>query len=84
LAVRANDGRVILEVDDDGTGVPAQSREIVFERFARIDDSRDREHGGAGLGLAIVAEIALAHGGSASVTDAPLGGARFEVNLPGS
>jgi signal transduction histidine kinase len=82
LAVREADGRVVVEVDDDGPGVPPEMREIVFERFTRLDDARDREHGGAGLGLAIVAEIAAAHGGSASVSDSSLGGARFAVILP--
>ena len=82
LALRADDGRVVLEVDDDGPGVPAEQRTAVFERFTRLDDARDRQHGGAGLGLAIVAEIAAAHGGSASVVDAPSGGARFLVMLP--
>jgi signal transduction histidine kinase len=82
LAVREADGRVVLEVDDDGPGVPPEQRSAVFERFTRLDDSRDRTTGGAGLGLAIVAEIVAAHGGSVSAGDAPLGGARFEVSLP--
>jgi signal transduction histidine kinase len=82
LALREDDGHVILEVDDDGPGVPEEMREAVFERFTRLDDARDRQHGGAGLGLAIVSEIARAHGGSVEVTDAPLGGARFTVTLP--
>ncbi|MGH2728982.1 MAG: sensor histidine kinase [Actinomycetota bacterium] len=84
FSVREQDGQIVLEVDDDGTGVPVESRGIVFERFTRLDDARDRAHGGAGLGLAIVAEIVAAHGGSATVSDAPLGGARFEVILPQS
>ena len=82
LALRQGDGRVELEVNDDGPGVPADMRDIVFERFRRLDAARDRQHGGAGLGLAIVAEIAVAHGGSVSVDDAPSGGARFRVVLP--
>jgi signal transduction histidine kinase len=82
LALRGDDGRVVLEIDDDGPGVPSEQRTAVFERFTRLDDARDRQHGGAGLGLAIVAEIAAAHGGSASVVDAPSGGARFVVVLP--
>jgi signal transduction histidine kinase len=82
FSVREQDGHVVLEVDDDGKGIPVESRGIVWDRFTRLDDARDRAHGGAGLGLAIVAEIVAAHGGSATVGDAPLGGARFEVILP--
>ena len=68
-------GRVHLHVDDDGPGVPAEMRAAVFERFTRSDEARDRDHGGAGLGLAIAAEIAVEHDGVLSVTDSPLGGA---------
>jgi signal transduction histidine kinase len=82
LALREDDGLVVLEVDDDGPGVPEEMREAVFERFTRLDDARDRQNGGAGLGLSIVSEIARAHGGSVAVTDAPLGGARLTVTLP--
>lgn len=82
LALREENGRVVLEVNDDGPGVPVEMRDVVFERFTRLDHARDREHGGAGLGLAIVAEIAAAHGGSASVGGAASGGARFVVTLP--
>ena len=82
LALREDGGHVVLDVDDDGPGVPTDMREAVFERFTRLDDARDRQHGGAGLGLAIVSEIARAHGGSVEVSDAPLGGARFAVTLP--
>jgi signal transduction histidine kinase len=71
-----------LIVDDDGPGVPPGRREDVFERFVRLDDSRDRDRGGVGLGLAIVLEIVNAHGGRIHVADSPLGGARFVVELP--
>ena len=74
-------GRVHLHVDDDGPGVPAEMRAAVFERFTRSDEARDRDHGGAGLGLAIAAEIAVEHDGALSVTDSPLGGARFTLDL---
>ncbi len=72
----------VLTVDDDGPGVPPDRREDIFERFVRLDDSRDRLHGGVGLGLAIVSEIIRAHGGRIEVGDSPLGGARFVVELP--
>jgi signal transduction histidine kinase len=82
LGVKEVGTSVVLEVDDDGPGVPAEMRSRVFERFTRLDDARDRRVGGVGLGLAIVSEIVVAHGGSVSVGDAPLGGARFSVILP--
>lgn len=72
----------VLFVDDDGPGVPEGRRDDVFERFVRLDASRDRDGGGVGLGLAIVAEIVSAHGGRVGVVEAPTGGARFVVELP--
>jgi signal transduction histidine kinase len=77
-------GWAVLGVDDDGSGVAAPDRERVFERFVRLDDGRTRDAGGSGLGLAIAREVALVHGGSISVRDSTLGGARFEVRLPAS
>ena len=82
LSLRQDNGAAILDVDDDGKGIPQQDRNRIFQRFVRLDEARDRDSGGSGLGLAIVAEIAAAHGGRVSVEDAPLGGARFEVQLP--
>jgi signal transduction histidine kinase len=76
------DDLAVLVVDDDGPGVPEDRREDIFERFVRLDGSRDRDHGGVGLGLAIVAEIVRAHGGRVRVGDSPSGGARFVVELP--
>ncbi|MEO5711739.1 MAG: HAMP domain-containing sensor histidine kinase [Nocardioidaceae bacterium] len=76
------DGWVEMFVDDDGAGVPAEQREHVFERFVRLDVSRAREAGGAGLGLAIVRTIAERSGGSVELGSAPAGGARFSVRLP--
>jgi signal transduction histidine kinase len=81
LSVREDGGRAVLEIDDDGPGIPPERRRLIFERFTRLDDARDRRRGGAGLGLAIVKEIVTAHGGSVTVGDAPLGGARFRVIL---
>jgi signal transduction histidine kinase len=73
---------VVLAVDDDGPGIPAGDRDRVFERFARLDESRTASTGGTGLGLAIVREAVEALGGRVTVTDSPLGGARVAVRLP--
>ena len=77
------DGDVaVLDVDDDGAGIPVADRERVFERWVRLDAARDRPAGGSGLGLALVRAIARSHGGDVSVLDSPLGGARLQVRLP--
>jgi signal transduction histidine kinase len=74
---------VVLEVSDDGPGVPEPAREVVFEPFGRAEESRSTTGGGPGLGLAIVREVAIRHGGSAELVDrAPGAGARFRVVLP--
>ncbi|MCX6522992.1 MAG: ATP-binding protein [Actinobacteria bacterium] len=70
-----------LSVDDDGPGVPAVDRERVFERFARLDESRSRHTGGTGLGLAIVRDLVTEHGGTVHVADSDLGGASFVVRV---
>ncbi|WIB69628.1 HAMP domain-containing sensor histidine kinase [Curtobacterium sp. MCBD17_026] len=76
-----HDGSAVLMVDDDGTGVPEDERERVFERFVRLDEARSRDAGGAGLGLAIVRDAVRAHGGDTTVVTSPLGGARFVVRI---
>jgi PAS domain S-box-containing protein len=76
------DGTAILEVQDNGPGIPPDKREMVFERFSQVDGGTERRFGGTGLGLAIVREFADLHGGSAMVTEAPGGGALFTVTLP--
>lgn len=81
VAVTEVDGQAVLTVDDDGAGVPTGERDRVFERFVRLDEARSRDAGGAGLGLAIVHDAVRAHGGTVRVTDAPTGGARFEVRI---
>jgi signal transduction histidine kinase len=82
LSAMETDVAVVLNVDDDGSGVAVADRGRIFDRFVRLDEARARESGGSGLGLAIVAELVRAHGGTVTVGDAPLGGARFEVRLP--
>lgn len=77
------DARVgVVRVEDDGPGIPVAERERVFGRFVRLDESRSRHSGGAGLGLAIARELALAHDGSLVVRDSSMGGACFELTLP--
>jgi signal transduction histidine kinase len=73
---------VELTVDDDGPGIPLDDRARVFERFTRLDDGRARDSGGLGLGLSMVKTIVERHGGTVTIEDAPLGGARFAVRLP--
>lgn len=73
---------VVVEVRDHGQGVPDADKRRVFDRFARLDASRTRDTGGAGLGLSIVAAVVHGHGGEVSVLDTPGGGATFRVVLP--
>jgi signal transduction histidine kinase len=73
---------VMLTIDDDGPGVPPEQRERIFERFVRLDEARERDRGGAGLGLAVVSSVVRAGGGDVTVTDSELGGARFTIVLP--
>jgi signal transduction histidine kinase len=84
LKSQVTDGATVavLRVDDDGAGVPEEDRQRVFERFVRLDDSRDRTRGGSGLGLAIVAELVRAQGGTVGIDTSPLGGCRVELTLP--
>jgi two-component system, OmpR family, sensor kinase len=82
VEVSAGDGRGVLEVVDHGQGLSQEQAARVFDRFYRTDPARARSKGGAGLGLSIVAAIAEAHGGRASVASAPGKGARFRIELP--
>ncbi|GLZ07489.1 two-component sensor histidine kinase [Actinomadura sp. NBRC 104412] len=81
IAVAAVDGEAVLTVTDDGPGIPAQDRERVLERFTRLDDARDTDAGGAGLGLAIVAETVRHYLGTLTLEDADPG-LRVSVRLP--
>lgn len=84
ISLSANPDTVTLVVEDDGPGIPPDDRELVFERFTRLDDGRARDAGGLGLGLAMVRAIAERHGGTARFTepDDAFPGARAEVTLP--
>lgn len=78
---RLLDGGVRLRVDDNGPGVPPSERDRIWRPFERGDVARTRAAGGSGIGLTIVQDIARQHGGKATVTDAPGGGARFVVDF---
>jgi len=80
--VRPADGFVLVEVADDGSGIPAVDRSRVFDRFVRLDQDRSRDTGGTGLGLAIVREIVMAHGGAVSIDDRVGGGTVVSLQLP--
>jgi signal transduction histidine kinase len=79
-SVQGND--LVILVDDKGPGINPGEREMVFEPFVRLELSRSRSTGGAGLGLAIVRNVAEAHGGRVTLEGAPTGGTRAVVVLP--
>ena len=82
VTLRADGETAVIEVADDGPGLTPEQAERAFERFYRADPSRSRAHGGAGLGLSIVAAIVAAHKGTVSAAPAAGGGALFTVRLP--
>ena len=82
VTLRVDDREAVLEVRDNGPGIPAEHATHVFERFYRADASRSREAGGSGLGLAIVASTIHAHGGSVHLETATDTGAVFRAHLP--
>ncbi|SFB45094.1 two-component system, OmpR family, osmolarity sensor histidine kinase EnvZ [Rhizobium sp. NFR07] len=71
-----------LTLDDDGPGIPAESREEVFKPFYRLDEARNLDSSGTGLGLAIARDIARAHGGNVTLGESPSGGLRAVVRIP--
>jgi PAS domain S-box-containing protein len=76
------DGHALIAVQDSGPGVRPEDRRTIFERFRQSDSSSQRQFGGTGLGLSIAKDFVTLHGGSISVTDAPGGGALFQVEIP--
>jgi signal transduction histidine kinase len=81
LRAYAVGGEIVIEVADEGCGVPPEARDRIFDRFARADTSRTRANGGVGLGLSIADAIAKAHGGRCTVTSAERG-ATFALRVP--
>jgi heavy metal sensor kinase len=82
LRIAREADHAVLEVTDTGVGIPAEALPHMFKRFFRVDDSRSREQGGAGLGLSIVKSICAAQGAEVNVTSTPGGGSCFRVRHP--
>jgi heavy metal sensor kinase len=81
IRVERSDARALIAIDDQGPGIPAEYRDRIFDRFFRVDPSRSRNGGGAGLGLAIAKWAVELHGGQISVHERP-GGSEFRIVLP--
>ena len=81
VSVRQSGGEILLEVRDNGIGIPAELQEKIWQRFYRADPARGGE-GGAGLGLPIVRQIAHAHGGYMTLESIPRVGSAFTLHLP--
>jgi len=82
LSVQQQGNWLQLVVEDDGPGIPPDQREAILQPFVRVDQSRNRDKGGFGLGLAIVSRILGWHQGRLRIDDSLLGGARFSMSLP--
>lgn len=82
LSISEGNKQLTLEVRDHGEGIPEQLREKVFERFYRVDNSRNSETGGSGLGLSIVSSIIAKHHGKIVALETPGGGTTMQVTLP--
>jgi two-component system sensor histidine kinase BaeS len=82
LSARRDGTMLDILIDDNGSGVPDVALDHLAERFYRVEGSRSREHGGAGLGLALCQRIVAAHGGQLLFARSPLGGLQLQIRLP--
>ncbi|MBZ9725651.1 two-component sensor histidine kinase [Mesorhizobium sp. CO1-1-11] len=84
VEVTADHGRgsLLVTVDDNGPGIPADRREDVFKPFVRLDEARNLDASGTGLGLSIARDIARSHGGDITLDDSPMGGLRAVIKVP--
>ena len=82
MALNQQDDRAIITIKDTGVGIPKKHMDRIFERFYRVDKSRDRVMGGTGLGLAIVKHIVLSFDGTIIVESVEQVGTTFKISLP--
>ena len=82
LAIEVQAGFISFHVDDDGPGIPETQRPDVFKAFQRLDDARNQNVEGVGLGLSIAQDIAQLHGGRVDLSDSEMGGLRATISLP--
>ena len=82
VGLESNNNKLEITIDDDGPGIPKEKREDVFKAFYRLDESRNKETGGVGLGLSIARDIISSHGGKIELQDSELGGLRVLISIP--
>ncbi len=82
VKLESNNNKLEVTIDDDGPGIPEDKREDVFKAFFRLEESRNKETGGVGLGLSIAKDVITSHGGRIELFDSPMGGLRVLVSIP--
>ncbi len=80
--LESNDKKLWVSVEDDGPGIPKDKREDVFKAFYRLENSRNKETGGVGLGLSIAKDVVTSHGGTIELLDSELGGLKVLISIP--
>lgn len=80
--LESNDKKLWVSVEDDGPGIPADKREEVFKAFFRLENSRNKETGGVGLGLSIAKDVVTSHGGTIELDESELGGLKVLISIP--
>lgn len=82
VKLESNDKKLMIAIEDDGPGIPKDKREDVFKAFYRLENSRNKENGGVGLGLSIAKDVITSHGGTIELDDSSLGGLKVLVSIP--